>query len=89
VYSLIFVIFVYFRLEPSKGTYAKEWAHWESRLRKVMTDNADYVNSIQVLLWLPLLGVEMTSACFISNCISIVNFETLFMCYYLDLLGTI
>jgi hypothetical protein len=63
---------VYFRLEPFKGAYAKEWAHWESRLRKVMTDNADYISSIQVCVWLPLFGVEMTSACFISNCTSFI-----------------
>ncbi|KAF3330233.1 hypothetical protein FCM35_KLT05564 [Carex littledalei] len=36
------------RLEPSKGTYAREWAQWESKLRKIMTDNAGYINSIQV-----------------------------------------
>ncbi|XP_026662373.2 tRNA ligase 1 isoform X2 [Phoenix dactylifera] len=36
------------RLEPVKGSYAKEWARWEKRLREVMFGNADYLNSIQV-----------------------------------------
>nr|CAD1818356.1 unnamed protein product [Ananas comosus var. bracteatus] len=36
------------RLEPSKGSYAKEWARWEKRLREVLFGNADYLNSIQV-----------------------------------------
>nr|XP_029120792.1 tRNA ligase 1 isoform X2 [Elaeis guineensis] len=36
------------RLEPVKGSYAKEWARWEKRLREVLFGNADYLNSIQV-----------------------------------------
>ncbi|TVU41334.1 hypothetical protein EJB05_14841, partial [Eragrostis curvula] len=36
------------RAEPSKGSYAKEWAQWEQRLRKILFGNADYLNSIQV-----------------------------------------
>ncbi|CAH9130263.1 unnamed protein product [Cuscuta epithymum] len=36
------------RLEPTKGTYAKEWAKWEKQLRDVLYANADYLNSIQV-----------------------------------------
>ncbi|KAF3320443.1 hypothetical protein FCM35_KLT15139 [Carex littledalei] len=36
------------RREPSKGTYAREWAQWESKLRKIITGNTDYINSIQV-----------------------------------------
>lgn len=36
------------RLEPVKGSYAKEWAQWEKRLRDVLFGNADYLNSIQV-----------------------------------------
>ncbi|ONK75258.1 uncharacterized protein A4U43_C03F15000 [Asparagus officinalis] len=36
------------RLEPSKGTYRKEWTEWEKRLRAVMFKNADYLNSVQV-----------------------------------------
>ncbi|VFQ98103.1 unnamed protein product [Cuscuta campestris] len=36
------------RLEPTKGTYAKEWAKWEKQLRDVLFANADYLNSIQV-----------------------------------------
>ncbi|KAK3124679.1 hypothetical protein QOZ80_7BG0590530 [Eleusine coracana subsp. coracana] len=36
------------RAEPSKGSYAKEWAQWEQRLRKTLFGHADYLNSIQV-----------------------------------------
>ncbi|CAI9105205.1 OLC1v1004078C1 [Oldenlandia corymbosa var. corymbosa] len=36
------------RLESTKGTYAKEWAQWEKRLREVLSKNAEYLNSIQV-----------------------------------------
>jgi len=36
------------RAEPSKGSYAKEWAQWEKRLRVTLFGNADYLNSIQV-----------------------------------------
>ena len=38
----------YNRLEPSKGSYRKEWVEWEKRLRVVLSANADYLNSIQV-----------------------------------------
>ncbi|KAH7661894.1 tRNA ligase phosphodiesterase domain-containing protein [Dioscorea alata] len=37
-----------YKTEPSKGSYAKEWAQWEKRLREVLFDNADYLNSIQI-----------------------------------------
>ncbi|KAK1285683.1 hypothetical protein QJS10_CPB20g00322 [Acorus calamus] len=36
------------RLEPSKGTYAREWTQWEKRLREIIFANAEYLNSIQV-----------------------------------------
>uniref|UniRef100_A0A0A9CLG2 RNL n=1 Tax=Arundo donax TaxID=35708 RepID=A0A0A9CLG2_ARUDO len=36
------------RAEPSKGSYAKEWAQWEQRLRAILFGNANYLNSIQV-----------------------------------------
>ncbi|GJN10002.1 hypothetical protein PR202_ga28060 [Eleusine coracana subsp. coracana] len=36
------------RAEPSKGSYANEWAQWEQRLRKTLFGHADYLNSIQV-----------------------------------------
>uniref|UniRef100_A0A1D1ZEG4 Glutamate-ammonia-ligase adenylyltransferase n=2 Tax=Anthurium amnicola TaxID=1678845 RepID=A0A1D1ZEG4_9ARAE len=36
------------RLEPSKGTYAKEWAQWERRLREILLENSDHLKSIQV-----------------------------------------
>ncbi|KAF2321834.1 hypothetical protein GH714_003023 [Hevea brasiliensis] len=36
------------RLESTKGSYAKEWANWEKRLREVLFSNAEYLNSIQV-----------------------------------------
>ncbi|XP_078442173.1 RNAligase [Wolffia australiana] len=36
------------RLEPSKGAYAKEWSQWEKRLREIMLQNADHLNTIQV-----------------------------------------
>lgn len=36
------------KLEPSKGTYAKEWDRWEKQLRCVLLENTDYINSIQV-----------------------------------------
>ncbi|PWZ13113.1 tRNA ligase 1 [Zea mays] len=36
------------RAEPSKGSYAKEWAQWEQRLRATLFGNADHLNSIQV-----------------------------------------
>ncbi|XP_058004251.1 tRNA ligase 1 isoform X3 [Hevea brasiliensis] len=38
----------YGRLESTKGSYAKEWANWEKRLREVLFSNAEYLNSIQV-----------------------------------------
>ncbi|KAK6141957.1 hypothetical protein DH2020_024307 [Rehmannia glutinosa] len=34
--------------EPTKGTYAKEWAKWEKQLRETLLGNAEYLNSIQV-----------------------------------------
>ncbi|KAM3383803.1 hypothetical protein ACQJBY_008452 [Aegilops geniculata] len=36
------------RAEPSKGSYAQEWAQWEKRLRVVLSRNANYLTSIQV-----------------------------------------
>ncbi|CAL5387263.1 unnamed protein product [Camellia sinensis] len=36
------------RAEPTKGSYAKDWAKWEKQLREVLFSNADYLNSIQV-----------------------------------------
>ncbi|KDP44108.1 hypothetical protein JCGZ_05575 [Jatropha curcas] len=36
------------RLESTKGSYAKEWANWEKRLREVLFGHAEYLNSIQV-----------------------------------------
>ncbi|KAK1312273.1 hypothetical protein QJS10_CPA07g01100 [Acorus calamus] len=36
------------RSEPSKGTYAREWAQWEKRLREIIFANAEYLNSIQL-----------------------------------------
>ncbi|KAL6506324.1 hypothetical protein OROGR_024505 [Orobanche gracilis] len=36
------------RLEPTKGTYVKEWAKWEKQLRETLLGNAEYLNSIQV-----------------------------------------
>ncbi|KAK6163268.1 hypothetical protein DH2020_000132 [Rehmannia glutinosa] len=36
------------RSEPTKGTYAKEWAKWEKQLRETLLGNAEYLNSIQV-----------------------------------------
>ncbi|EPS61908.1 hypothetical protein M569_12883, partial [Genlisea aurea] len=36
------------RLEPSKGTYAKEWTKWEKQLRGTLFENKDYLNSVQV-----------------------------------------
>ncbi|KAI3908655.1 hypothetical protein MKW98_006807 [Papaver atlanticum] len=36
------------RLESSKGSYKKDWANWEIRLRQVLLANADSLNAIQV-----------------------------------------
>ncbi|XP_077232996.1 tRNA ligase 1-like isoform X2 [Tasmannia lanceolata] len=36
------------RLEPTKGSYAKEWTRWEKRLREILFGNAEHLNSIQV-----------------------------------------
>lgn len=36
------------RAEPTKGSYAKDWAKWEKQLREVLFSNADYLISIQV-----------------------------------------
>ncbi|KAF2321841.1 hypothetical protein GH714_003046 [Hevea brasiliensis] len=35
-------------MESTKGSYAKEWANWEKRLREVLFSNAEYLNSIQL-----------------------------------------
>lgn len=37
-----------FRMESTKGSYAKEWSKWEKQLREVLINNAEYLNSIQV-----------------------------------------
>jgi hypothetical protein len=37
-----------FRIESTKGSYAKEWSKWEKQLREVLINNAEYLNSIQV-----------------------------------------
>ncbi|KAF2321811.1 hypothetical protein GH714_002912 [Hevea brasiliensis] len=47
----VHITFLYYsvlRLESTKGSYAKEWANWEKRLREVLFSNAEYLNSIQV-----------------------------------------
>ncbi|XP_058108082.1 tRNA ligase 1 isoform X2 [Magnolia sinica] len=36
------------RLDSTKGSYAREWAQWEKRLREILFGNAEYLNSIQV-----------------------------------------
>ncbi|GFQ02089.1 hypothetical protein PHJA_002352800 [Phtheirospermum japonicum] len=36
------------RMEPTKGTYAKDWAKWEKQLRETLLGNAEYLKSIQV-----------------------------------------
>ncbi|XP_026403097.1 tRNA ligase 1-like isoform X3 [Papaver somniferum] len=36
------------RLESGKGSYKKDWANWEIRLRQVVLANADSLNAIQV-----------------------------------------
>ncbi|KAL3518340.1 hypothetical protein ACH5RR_020929 [Cinchona calisaya] len=36
------------RLESTKGTYAKEWTNWEKQLREVLSNNAEYLDSVQV-----------------------------------------
>ncbi|XP_068668045.1 tRNA ligase 1-like isoform X2 [Aristolochia californica] len=36
------------RTEPNKGSYAKEWVLWEKRLKVVLFENSEYLNSIQV-----------------------------------------
>ncbi|KAL4592202.1 hypothetical protein LXL04_005189 [Taraxacum kok-saghyz] len=36
------------RLESTKGTYIKEWATWEIKLRDVLSRNSEYLTSIQV-----------------------------------------
>ncbi|KAI3995207.1 hypothetical protein MKX01_032009 [Papaver californicum] len=36
------------RLESSKGSYKKDWANWEIRLRQVLLANADSLNAFQV-----------------------------------------
>ncbi|XP_050233507.1 tRNA ligase 1 [Mercurialis annua] len=36
------------RLESTKGSYSKEWANWEKRLREVLVAHAEHLNAIQV-----------------------------------------
>ncbi|CAM8967385.1 unnamed protein product [Rhodiola kirilowii] len=36
------------RLESTKGTYAKEWAKWEKRVRETLVAHAEYLTCIQV-----------------------------------------
>nr|CAB3452233.1 unnamed protein product [Digitaria exilis] len=36
------------RAEPSKGSFAKDWAQWEQRLRVTLFGNAEHLNAIQV-----------------------------------------
>lgn len=44
----IFVFLSIFRLESTKGSYAKEWAKWEKQLRDTLDSNANYLESVQV-----------------------------------------
>jgi len=50
------------RAEPSKGSYAKEWAQWEQRLRVTLFGNADHLNSIQVTIF-HLLTIQDHNGC--------------------------
>ena len=36
------------RLEPTKGSYAQQWAKWEKKLRDTLSATAEYLNSVQV-----------------------------------------
>lgn len=38
----------YRKLDPHKGTYAKQWDKWENQFRATFSANANYFNSIQV-----------------------------------------
>ncbi|EEF36017.1 hypothetical protein RCOM_1399320 [Ricinus communis] len=40
------------RLESTKGSYAKEWASWEKRLREVLLGNTEHLSSILSILYL-------------------------------------
>jgi hypothetical protein len=51
IHCLMFCKKCEIRAEPSKGSYAKEWAQWEQRLRVTLFGNADYLNSIQVTIF--------------------------------------
>lgn len=51
------------RAEPSKGSYAKEWAQWEQRLRATLFGNADHLNSIQVTIFHLLFEIIMVAEC--------------------------
>jgi len=57
------------RVEPSKGSYAKEWARWEQRLRVTLFGNADYLNSIQVTV----SHIDQSSSIFCSGIIMVVE----------------
>ncbi|KQJ83582.1 tRNA ligase 1 [Brachypodium distachyon] len=41
-------LFTHGRAELSQGSYVREWAQWEKRLREILFGNADYLKSIQV-----------------------------------------
>lgn len=43
-----FLVFLFCRVESTKGAYAGEWVKWEKQLREVLLGNAEYLNSIQV-----------------------------------------
>lgn len=99
VYTLITMIFfclyvlvlrkcfgLTFRVESSKGTYAKEWVLWEKRLREVLFGNADYLTSIQVAcLWMDACLLSDTKIMIIirnilcsNNFVLMVNYLTVF-----------
>lgn len=40
------------RVDSTKGSYAKEWAKWEKKLRETLFGNTEYLNAIQVHLLL-------------------------------------
>uniref|UniRef100_A0ACD5Y6D5 Uncharacterized protein n=1 Tax=Avena sativa TaxID=4498 RepID=A0ACD5Y6D5_AVESA len=41
-------LFTHGRAELSQGSYVREWAQWEKRLREILFGNDDYLKSIQV-----------------------------------------
>jgi len=41
-------LFIHGRAELLEGSYVREWAQWEKRLREILFGNADYLKSIQV-----------------------------------------